>query len=58
MPMPPCGKPVEHLWWLEEMDLPCPRCARIAVLKSETEREDRLAEKIAEAVARKLNPTQ
>lgn len=53
-PAAPCGNQIEHVRWTEFEGWPCPVCAAIEASKRKEAEEDRMAEKIAHAVARKL----
>lgn len=53
-PMPPCGDKREHYTW-KFQGFPCPLCAADVMRKQELADEDRLAEKIAQRVAEKIN---
>ena len=52
-PMPPCNEPVMHLTW-KLNGIGCPACASIKERNREIAKENRLVEKIAESVVRKM----
>lgn len=56
-PMPKCGKPETHYRWKLE-GWSCPACASIEQRTKAQADEDRMAEKIAAAVARKMKENQ
>lgn len=53
-PPAPCGNQKEHYFWTEIECWPCPICAKIKEQKQKEEDENRMAEKIAAAVVKKL----
>ena len=53
-PPAPCGKQKEHVFWTELNGMSCPVCAAIEDRKRKEEDKNRMAEKIAEAVVRKM----
>ena len=53
-PKAPCGQQREHVFWTELQGMTCPACAAKAAKARKEQDENRLAEKIADAVARKL----
>lgn len=53
-PPAPCGNQKEHIFWEELNDTRCPVCAGIERRKRKEEDENRMAEKIAAAVVRKI----
>lgn len=57
-PMPPCGAPRTHYEWEMFDGMPCPLCTRKEQDDARAEKQDILAEKIAEAVVRILNGKQ
>ena len=50
----PCGKQREHYHWEISAGMPCPICTGIKRRKREMEAEDRMADKVAERIARRL----
>lgn len=54
-PPAPCGDQKTHVHWTELEGRPCPICTRIEKEQQALKAEDRLAEKIANAVMRKLH---
>lgn len=53
-PAAPCGYQNDHYFWEEIEGWPCPRCAAMEKSKLEVENENRLAEKIAAALYRRM----
>lgn len=53
-PPAPCGNQKDHVFWTELNGLPCPHCADLGAQKRQEDTENRMAEKIAAAVVRKM----
>ncbi len=54
-PMPPCGHKELHYHWEHTVgSFPCPKCTAIREQRAKEEKENRLADKIAERVVKLL----
>ena len=53
-PVAPCGIQKEHVFWTEIQGMPCPMCAAQREIERKEQDENRMADKIAEAVVRKM----